>query len=496
MNRQIRRLALGLLACYVVLFVQLNILQVKETERFTSDPRNGREVVKSFNKPRGRIITADGVIIAESVPVDGKFEFRRRYPLGDLFTHVTGYYTLGFGATQLERTYNDVLAGTTPAQQLSGIGGILTGEEDTSGDVHITLRSDLQAEAKAALGDREGTVVALDPRTGAVLAMYSNPTFDANLVTIPDSGKAGDVLTFLEEVPGKPLLANAYQERYMPGSTFKVITTSIALHEGITTTERVFEVEKEFTPPQTDDPIENYGGRECGGTMVDVFRRSCNTPFARMTVELGPGKFIEGVRGFGLVDEAVPADHLGLPRPAKSTIGPLDDIDQNLPLLAFRGFGQGEDQITPLQMAMVAATVANGGQMMAPYVVDRAMSRGGRQLSSTSPKVWKRPMAPEVAATLTDLMIRVVADGTATATMQLANGIQAAAKTGTAQLNKKGEPARSHAWIIAFAPAEQPRIAVAVMLKGTTAEISTGTGGTLAGPIAKRVLDLALAVPE
>jgi peptidoglycan glycosyltransferase len=198
---------------------------------------------------------------------------------------------------------------------------------------------------------------------------------------------------------------------------------------------------------------------------------------------------VAGTKAFG-IGEPVPID---LPRPASSFFGEVSDFEDNLPLLAIGGFGQGNTSMVPLHMAMVAASVANGGVMMEPYVVAETRDRNGAVLDATEPRTWKVPMSRATARTLTDLMIGVVNEGTASCCMQLANGVQGAAKTGTAQLNPTGAEERSHAWIVAFAPAEAPEIAVAVMLKGTNAEISAGTGGRLAGPIAKTVIDAWLA---
>lgn len=492
MNTQIRRLAAGLLACYLVLFVQLNVLQVGRDEELRGDIRNNREVIKEFNRPRGPIVSADNVVLAESVPTTDGFDYQRTYPTGDLFANVTGYYSFAFGATQLERTRNGILTGTDIRQQIGGLPDLLDGDSDTSGSVRVTLRSDLQAKARELLNGREGSVVMLDTRTGAVLAMYSYPSYDPNLIATHTTSDAEDWLTFLNSRPDKPLLANAYQERYMPGSTYKVVTTTTALESGAVTLETVFPEETEYTPPQTTDPIQNYGGSSCGGTFPQVFSRSCNTPFARLAVQMGAETMVAGADAFGL-NEAPPID---LPRPAASNFGQPADFTDNIPLLAIRGFGQNDVAITPLQMAMIAASVANGGQMMAPYVVDATYDHDGKLLDKTSPQVWRTPMRPETAATLTQLMIGVVNEGTARCCLALASGTQAAAKTGTAQLNGPGEPERSHAWIMAFAPAEAPRIAVSVMLKGVNDEISAGTGGRLAGPVAKEMLDLGLlAVP-
>lgn len=487
MNKRIRKLAAFLLVLYLGLFVQLNVLQVGRKEALDSHPLNNRQTIRDFNRPRGPIVTADGQVIARSVPTVGgdQFKYQREYPLGDLFAHLTGYYTYSFGSTQLEKTQNDVLMGDTTAQKANPRAFL---REDNTGSVVITLRSDLQKVAADALGQREGSVVVMDPTTGAVLAMVSWPRYDPNLVAVHNTQQAEDYLTWFNATPGKPLLANAYQERYMPGSSFKVITTGIALENGVTSLDRSWPSERAWVPPQTTDPIQNYGGSSCGGSMAEVFYRSCNIPFAQMAVELGPEKMVAGTRAWG-VGETIPID---LPGAAKSNFedagGQPIDFADNLPLLAIGGFGQANDAMVPLHMCMVAATVANGGRMMSPYVVQSTLDHDGNVLHSAKPTVWKTPISPTTASTLTGLMINVVNKGTGRP-MQLANGIQAAAKTGTAQLNAAGQPQRSHAWIIGFAPAEAPKYAIAVMLKGTTDEISAGTGGKLAGPIAKTVLD-------
>jgi penicillin-binding protein A len=429
------------------------------------------------------------VVTARSVPAEGSLEvdFQRQYPTGDLFANVTGYHTFGLGSTQLERTMSSVLTGSTPEQQLLALPGLLAGQRDNSGTVVLSMRHDLQQAAKFALGGREGSIVMMDPRTGAVLAMWSFPTFDPNVIADPDYTAAFNALTELQADPEDPLLANAYQQRYMPGSTFKILTAGISLEEGIITTESFWEPESEYLPPQATRPVSNYRGTTCGGDLAEVFARSCNTPFARMAVELGPDRFVAGNEAWG-VGEAVPID---LPRPVASTVGPTDDLDQNLPLLAMRGFGQNEVQMVPLHMAMSAAAVANGGRMMAPYVVEATVDHRGRVLERAQPEVWKTPLSAANAAILTDLMVGVSEFGTASCCIGLESGIPVASKTGTAQLNATGEPERSHAWITAFAPADNPRYVVAVMLKGTSAEISAGTGGRLAGPIAKGMLDVA-----
>lgn len=485
MNRRIRQLAAVLMALYVVLFAALNYWQLGRTEELASEPGNTRAVIREFDTPRGPIVTADGVVVARSLQAPGSsdVEYVRQYPTGDLFAQITGYYTFGLGATQLERTRSGVLTGDTFTQQVRALEDLLN--PDNSGEIRLTLRNDMQQAAKFLLGPREGSVVLMEVQTGAVLAMWSYPSYDPNRVADPDYDVAFEYLTELQADDRDPLLANAYQQRYMPGSTFKVLTTGAALDAGVISLERVWPDERSYTPPQTDDPVENYGGSICGGDLREVFRRSCNTPFARTAIELGPDRFQELIARWG-VGETIPID---LPRATASTIGDFTDIDQNLPLLAIRGFGQNDDQMVPIHMAMVAAAVANDGEMMKPFVVDVELDHDGRVLNRTQPEVWKRPISRKTAGILTELMRGVAESGTASCCIGLDGGVSVAAKTGTAQLNGPGEPERSHAWIVAFAPVEQPKYVVAVMLKGTNAEISAGTGGRLAGPIAKRMLD-------
>jgi penicillin-binding protein A len=490
-NRKIRQLAVALIACYVTLFAALNYWQVSRDEELESQPDNTRELIRDFDKPRGPIVTADGVIVARSVPAEGDSDvkFVRQYPTGDLFANVTGYHTFGLGSTQVERTRTEILTGSTAVQQVRAIPALFGGDADTSGSILLTLRADLQQTAKFLLGPREGSIVVLETATGAVRVMWSFPSFDPNLIANPDYDAAFAALAELQDDPRDPLLANAYQQRYMPGSVFKVFTSGVALDDGVVSLDSVFPDEREYIPPQTTDPVENYGGSVCGGDFATVFARSCNTPFARIAVDLGPERFPAGMSRWGF-GEPVPID---LPRAAASSIGDTSTLDQNLPLLAIRGFGQNDDQVVPIHMAMAAGAVANGGVMMKPYVVDAELDHQKRVLNRTQPEAWKTPITPDTAAILTQLMIGVAERGTASCCIGLANGIPVAAKTGTAQLNAAGEPERSHLWITAFAPADAPKYVVAVMLKGTDEEISAGTGGRVAGPIAKAMLDAVFA---
>jgi peptidoglycan glycosyltransferase len=495
-NRQIRQLAVGLMACYVVLFVALNYWQVGRKEELDAQFDNTRQVLREFNKPRGPIVTADGIVAAISYPTgnvgDDPYKYRREYPTGDLLSEVTGYFTFAFGSTKVERFYGDVLTGSTAEQQVRGLGDLLDGQVDNAGTVQLALRADAQEVAKFLLGGRPGSIVVMEPATGAVRVMYSNPSYDPNTFVNADFEVAQDVITELQEADGQPLLSGAYQERFMPGSTFKVITTGIGLENGTLSLDSTFANEREWVPPQTNDPIQNYNNSVCGGDLAEVFARSCNIPFAQTAIAMGVEPFLTGATAWG-IGEDIPLDIGGA---AASSLGNTDDLANELPLLGIRGFGQSETQMVPLHMAMVASTVANGGQMMAPYVVEATYDRSGRLLEARQPNVWKTPVSAGTAAILTQLMIGVAERGTASCCIALEGGIPVAAKTGTAQLGIESQPDLSHAWIVAFAPADAPQYAIAVTLTDvqSTADAAV-TGGRFAGPIAKAMLDYLLTGP-
>ena len=486
MNRQIAKLGIGLLVCYLALFVQLNRVTVFEAAELKEHPANNREVLRDYDGPRGSIATADGVLLAESVPnpEGARFERSRRYPEGELFAHTVGYFSLNIGSTGLERSYNDELAGRTFDLSFQGLDDLFI-ERDRTGDLVLTMRADAQRVARDQLAGRRGSVVALDPRSGDVLAFWSVPSYDPNLLANQDFEAANDAYALLQADPQKPLLARMYRERYFPGSTFKVVTAAAGLASGTVTVDGPeYPRESQFVPPQTDRPLRNFGGSTCGGKLLDILRVSCNTAFARMAIDIGADQMIDTAEAFGFND-APPID---LPDPARSVFP--TDFDQNLPALAQSGIGQNDVSSTPLQMALVAAAIANEGSIMAPHVVAAVRDDENEVVDEREPEEWRRAVSPEHAATLRRAMIGVVEDGTAS---RLAiPGMEVGGKTGTAQLGTP-EP-RSHAWIIGFAgpPGGEPTVAVAVIIEGQEGA-SEQTGGRVAAPIARAVMETILA---
>ncbi len=486
MNRQIAKLGVGLLACYLVLFVQLNRISIFDATSLKQNPNNSREILRDYDGPRGSIATADGAVVAQSVPAPegAQFDRMRVYPEGDLFAHTVGYYSLNLGATGVEKSYNAELVGRTLDLSFRGLNDLFV-ERDRVGDVTLTLRADAQRVAKDTLGTQHGSVVALDPRTGDILAMWNFPSFDPNALASQDFAAANDVYQALKADPADPLLPKTYRERYFPGSTFKVVTATAGLESGeVTVDQPVYPVTNAYTPPQTSRPLRNFGGESCGGSLFQILRVSCNTAFAQMAVDLGPKTMIETAESFGF-NSAPPID---LPNPAVSNFP--TDFDQNLPALAQSGIGQNDVSATPLQMALVAAAVANQGQIMTPRVLANVRDDEGTVVERPDPSVWKRAMSADTAETMRRAMIGVVQSGTAT---RLAiDGYEVGGKTGTAQLGS--DPPRSHAWIIGFAgrPGQPPTVAVAVIVEGQTGA-SEQTGGRVAAPIAKAVMETILA---
>jgi len=486
MTRQIRLLGLGLMVCFALLFVQLNRIAVFEAAELNDNPNNTRAILRDFTQPRGTVTTADGVVIAESVPSDDRFELQRRYPEGPLFAGITGYYSFTLGSAGVERTYNDELAGRTLDLSFQSLSDLFVDKERV-GNLVLTVRADLQRIATEQLGEREGSVVAVDPRTGAILAMVSHPTYDPNFLANHDTDAAAEFASAYDADPEKPRLVRAYQDRFFPGSTFKVVTAAAGLASGAVTRDQpVFPTTNAYTPPGTTRPLRNFGGSTCGGSLFDILRISCNTAFAEMGVLTGPEAMIATAEGFGF-NKDVPID---LTNPARSNFP--TDFERNLPALAQSAIGQNDVAATPLQMALVAAAVANDGQVMAPHVLDEVRDTDGNVVDTYDPEEWTRAMDPGTAALLREAMVGVVEGGTAT---RLAvPGFVVGGKTGTAQLGT--DPPRSHAWIIGFAgpPGEVPSIAVAVIIEGQDGA-SEQTGGRVAAPIAQALLQAHLTTP-
>lgn len=478
MNRQIRRVGAVMIALFVLLFVQLNYLQVVRRDALANDPRNTRVAVRDFSRARGQILSADGTVLAASVPSDDEFERQRQYPTGELFAQVTGFFSFTYGSTGVERTYGDELAGRDLG--FRNIKDVLV-ERTVTGDVFLTLDKNLQQLAKDSLGNKRGSVVAMDATSGALLASWSFPSFDPNPLAGHDQKAVQSAYGVLNADPAKPMQARWYQETFAPGSTFKVVTAAAAIERDPEVAGRVYPPLKVLDLPQTNATLPNFGGATCGGPLPDLLRVSCNTGFAQMGLDLGAETLHAEATDFGF-NARPPID---LPAAARSVFADPESFRRDLPGLAKSAIGQESVRATPLEMALIAAGIVNGGSIMKPHVMAEIKDSDGALVRSYEPEEWKRATSPEVAGQLRELMVSVVNEGTGTRAK--VPGALVGGKTGTAQTT--GDNA--HAWFIGFGEANDRRIAVAVMVESQP-EVSEATGGRVAAPIAQALLKAAL----
>ena len=481
MQSQIRRVGIGILVAFLAVFAQLNFVQIFAAEDIAGNSANRRALLREYSIKRGDIVTSDNVTVATSKATGGDLKYRREYPGGELYGQITGFYSLVYGATRIEATYNDQLLGESGVISMQDIQDRLLGSGEQGDDVILTVNDRLQQVAREQLGDNAGAVVALDPNNGEVLAMWSNPAFDPGPLASHRPQEIRSAYEALEpDNPAGPMVSTATSRTFPPGSSFKVVTAAGALESGRFQPDSTFDDPTSFQPPQTTSTITNFSGGTCAGggqiTLADALRVSCNTTFARIGLE-AHNQIADTAEALGF-NSVIPFD-VGT---AESTFVRADE--ENLPRRALSGIGQGDVAATPLQMALVAATVANDGEVPRPRLVREVLDPSGGTVAAPSPETLDRAMSPETAGRLTEMMTAVVEEGTGV-NAQIP-GVTIAGKTGTAQ---SAEGANPHAWFIAFAPADDPQIALAVLVVNGGSFGAEATGGTVSAPIAKAVIE-------
>lgn len=484
-DRQVRRLALAFVALFVVLFGQLNYIQVFAADRLADDPANPRLLLQEYDVRRGAILARDRrTVLARSEGTDGRLKYQRLYPEGSLYGQITGFYSLVFGRSELEQSYNDFLSGRAAELLPETLVDDILGRDKQGATIVTTIDPELQRTANEALGDLPGAVVALDPQTGEVLAMVANPSFDPTPLASHDPKRVRAAWKALNADPAKPLLSRADRELFPPGSTFKIVTLAAALESGMTP-ETTLPNPPSLDLPQTTHTLDNFGGGRCPGgeeiSLATALEVSCNVAFGELGLRLGAERLVEQAQRFGF-DGDVPFD---VPF-SEGRIPEASAFEQDLPGLAFSAIGQQSVVANPLHMALVAAAIGNGGVQMRPRLVEEIRDPSGRVIKTLEPEEFGQPMSPQSAAALTAMMVEVVDEGTGTAAQ--IPGVQVAGKTGTAQ-HPGGDP---HAWFVSFAPAENPQVAVAVVVLNGGSLGSEATGGQVAAPIAKTVMEAAL----
>ena len=482
MNNPVRKLSLVVAALFASLLVSTTLIQYVFAADLNARPDNRRTLLSTYARERGEILVGQ-TPVARSVPSDDQYKFQREYAQGPLYAHVTGYYSF-FGAQGgLEQAENALLSGSSDKLFYRRVSDLFTGRRPQGATLETTLDADVQEAAEEGLEGIRGAAVALDPRTGAILAMVSHPTFDPNDLATHDLTALERNYAELNGDPATPLVNRSINgDLYPPGSVFKVVTAAAALSTGEYTEDTVVPGPEVLDLPQTDADLPNAFDGPCGPddevTMTQALAVSCNTAFASIGLDIGAEALQSQAAKFGFGDSiTVPM------RVTPSTV----PAEMNQPQLAQASIGQYDVRSTPLQMAMVAAGVANEGAVMRPYLVQSVIGSDLSVIESTEPQELSRAVTPDVAAQLTRMMEAVVEDGSGSRAQ--IEGVAVAGKTGTAQ---HGEGRKAHAWFISFAPADDPQIAVAVIAEDGGVAGNEAGGGAVAAPIAKQMMEAGL----
>jgi peptidoglycan glycosyltransferase len=488
-NRALRRISIAVLVMFVLLLINLNYVQGFEPASLASKPNNARAFEAQFAYQRGSIVTSDGVTVAESIPSSDVYKYQRKYPHGAEYAPVTGYDTL-YSESGIELYENSVLNGSDSSLTVRNLIDLLTGKPRRGANVTLTINSKAQDAAwnalQATTNGKPGAVVALDPKTGAILAMASYPSYDPNVLATHNGQQLNSADQALLNQAGNPLLNRAINYTWPPGSTFKIVTGSAYLtqHPNSTPSTNVYSP-TQLTLPQTTHVLTNNDGEVCGNgsgqaSLLTAFAQSCDTTFGSLGMSLGGSQLANFAQLFGMNSNSL---KIPMPvTPSNYVIAPSQA------LTAFSAIGQYSDTVTPLQEAMFAATIADGGKLMTPYLVKQVTASDLSTVDTTSPTQLSQPVSPTVASEMGQMMLAVVqdSDGTANAFNTGAVGFTMAGKTGTAQTGANNT-GLDDAVFTAYAPYDNPQIAVGVIIQGG------GYGATAAAPIAVQVIKAYLA---
>jgi peptidoglycan glycosyltransferase len=489
MNKRIRTFALVSLACFGVLLLQLSNLQIRQAPALRSSllepPTTGGD---RFEQRRGEIVSSDGVVLAYSTATNDGLHYLRHYPDGPLFAGITGYYdvTASSAPYGMEAEYNRYLSPNTPV--VHNLNDILT-ERSGTDSIELTVSAALQKVAAEALGDYRGAVVAIDPETGNILAFYSNPTYDPNKLSSEDAKANTAYYESLDPSSGdSPLVNGVTQQRYPPGSTFKVITTSAIFDHDPSLESIVVPDASSIALPDTDLRLHNFGDETCGGALPVDLAASCDTAYAQIGLKLGARNLYDEATSFGF--DATPPIDLPASEIIPAIFPSAASFADNIPGIAYSAIGQENVAETALQDALVASAIGDNGTIMTPHFLSRVIDAAGNVVDSYTPHAWRQATSATTADEVRSLMLGVVQHGTA-AGVGFPPNLDVAAKTGTAETATN---ACSDDWLIATAPAgpnDIPKIAVAAVVVEPSG-ICDGTGAEVAGPIVRAVLVAAL----
>ncbi|WP_328319634.1 penicillin-binding transpeptidase domain-containing protein [Streptomyces sp. NBC_00388] len=483
MIRYIRRAAACCLLLLVALLANAARIQVFQADSLDKNPANRRQTITRYHEPRGNILVG-GARVTGTKDTGQQLRYERTYREGPLYAPVTGYASQTYGTTLIENAEDAILTGTDSMLAPVPLWNELTRAQQPGGDVATTIRAPVQEAAFNGLGRRRGAVAAVEPSTGKILALVSTPSYDPGEL----SGTGPSVTGAWSRLTGsrsQPMLNRAIRQTYPPGSTFKIVTAAAALDAGVVTDMNAdTDTPDPYTLPGTTTVLPNEASGCGDASLAYAIEVSCNTVMASLGVRTGLDGMDEAAGRFGFNDAG-----LRIPSGvARSNF----DTDMSRDQLALSSIGQFNTSATPLQMAMVASAVANGGELMYPHLVDRTTARGGRVVSRTDPKSYRRAMEASTAVQLQQMMVDVVTRGTGSSAA--IPGATVGGKTGTAQ-NGVGNAGTPYAWFISWAKADgasRPAVAVAVVVEDASAHRADITGGGFAAPIARAVMRAAL----
>lgn len=480
MNSPIRKLSVVVFLMLASLLISTTYIQFVQADDLNERDGNRRTLLSVYSRDRGPILV-DGTAVAESEPTGGDLSRLRTYPDAELYAHLTGYFSFIYGAGGgLEQTMNAELAGTADALFYRRVVDVITGTEPAGASIETTIDPDLQEIAAQGLGDRRGAVVAMDPTTGAVRAMVSHPSYDPNLLSSHDLADVEANWAELNDDGGRPLINRATGgDLYPPGSTFKLVVAAAALESGDYEPDAELEAPLTYTLPGTTTDIPNFGGAACGSndeaTLEESIRVSCNTSFAWLAGELGQEAISDQAAAFGF------GERVEIPLPVTASSYPSDIDDAQL---ALTGIGQHDVRVTPVQVAMITAAIANDGDMMEPYLIDTVRDQDLDVISRTEPETAGNPISSETAGELTEMMTDVVDSGSGTSAA--VGGMTIAGKTGTAEYGSAGA---AHAWFTGFVVDGDTNLVVTVVVESASDDWTGETGGQVAAPIARQLFE-------
>lgn len=481
MTPEIKRVANLIMLMFLSLFIAASAMQVVNADALNNDSRNQRAVYDGYKTQRGSILV-DNKPIVESIKTYDAYHYLRKY-YSAKYASLTGYYSLFQGRNGLENFLDSSLRGDNSAQFFEQVNALFSGNPVTGASVELSIDDDLQQLAWDALGKMKGSVIAIEPATGKILAMVSKPSFDPNLLATHIVSDAAANYKKLITSKSAPLVNRSVDALYAPGSVFKLVVAAAAFESGEYTPESVLPNPRTFTLPGTETVITNSGEGRCGGastvSIATALRLSCNVPFAQLGIALGQDKIAEQARllGFG--------ESITIPLKTTASRYPdnLDDAQ-----LALTAFGQFDVRVSPIQMLLVSSAIANGGVAMKPYLVDQIFTSNLTLLSEASPEELNRSMSTSTAEKLKKMMVQAVSNGVSSNAR--IPGIRVAGKTGTAE-NGQADPYTL--WFTGFAPADKPEVAVVVVIEDGGGLGQSGRGNSLAAPIAKKIMQAVLA---